>query len=206
MGLIIDESARSAGDDRSGINVSIASILDLVSHRALSRMAGTSTRIAALGVLQLGEAFDSFAAKMEAIEHQIRAPALGGLYRYWRDILIDGADLPNLTRFDLGALEDKAFLAEVKADGFYFFAFGESLERRLGYSLKHKFVPNDANELFGSAKAAYRNCVELSAPCYDYARYDLGDGPPLSFERLILPLFSPDKKISHIAGAVIFNE
>lgn len=143
---------------------------------------------------------------MEAIEHQIREPALGGLYRYWRGVLIDGAGLPDLARFNFGALEDKAFLAEVKSDGFYFLAFGEILERRLGYSLNRKFVPNDANELFGSTKAAYRNCVELSAPCYDYARYDLGDGSPLSFERLILPLFGPDKKISHIAGAVIFNE
>ncbi len=143
---------------------------------------------------------------MEAIEEQIKEPALRGLYRYWRSILIDSSGLPDVARFDFGALDDQAFLAEVQAGGFYFLKIGESLRRRLGYSLEHELLPNDAVELFGSATAAYRNCVALSVPCYDTARYDLGDGPPLLFERLILPLFDADEKVSHIAGAVIFSE
>lgn len=71
-----------------------------------------------IGMIWSGGGDDSAAATMEAIEGQIREPALRGLYRYWRGILIDGEGLPKLVCFDFGALEHQALLAEVKSDGF----------------------------------------------------------------------------------------
>jgi hypothetical protein len=47
--------------------------------------------------------------------------------------------------------------------------------------------------------------LRTALPSYEYARYSLGDGPPVLFERLILPASRDGQQVSHLFGMVIFE-
>jgi hypothetical protein len=142
------------------------------------------------------------------IESQIRDQALRRVYRAWRGILVNRASLPAVDDFEglTSECRDLTFLAEVEEGTFRYLKIGPALTNRLGRSLDGELVERHAPELVGSLGATYRNCVTRQAPCYEYARFDLGDGMQTNFERLAFPLFSASRTVSHVGGIVLFAD
>jgi hypothetical protein len=142
------------------------------------------------------------------IEQQIKEPVLRDVYRAWRRILVDRPSLPNVGDFDAltARCRDSIFLTELEDGSFRYLKVGDTLKTRLGRSLDGELVERRAPELVGSLGATYRNCVARQAPCYEYARFDLGDGRPVHFERLVLPFFSAARTVSHVGGVVLFAD
>jgi hypothetical protein len=142
------------------------------------------------------------------IEHQIKEAVLRDVYRAWRRILVDRPSLPNIGDFDslTAGCRDSIFLTEVEDGTFRYLKIGDALKTRLGRSLEGDLLERRAPELVGSLGATYRNCVTRQAPCYEYARFDLGDGRPVHFERLALPFFSTARTVSHVGGVVLFAD
>jgi hypothetical protein len=60
--------------------------------------------------------------------------------------------------------------------------------------------------LLGSLEGAYRHSVRTLAPSYEYAKYEFGDGSPVTFERLILPLSDAKGQIAHLMGIVLLDD
>ena len=142
------------------------------------------------------------------IEQQIGDLSLRRVYRAWRNILINRASLPGSDDFDALTVDcrDSAFLTEFENGTFRYLKVGDALTARLGRVLNGELVERRAPELVGSLGATYRNCVTRQAPCYEYARFDFGDGEPLHFERLALPFFSTARTVSHVGGVVLFAD
>jgi hypothetical protein len=127
---------------------------------------------------------------------RLRTAPLRDLYDRWRSLRSDGP-LPPLGRFDPGPLGASGQLLAVEVDrtqepvSFRFLSVGSTLTTRLGRPLSGERVPVAGEEVMGALEGAYRRCVRTSAPSYEYARFDLDDGGPVLFERLLLP-FSAD--------------
>ena len=67
---------------------------------------------------------------------------------------------------------------------------GRALADRLGHGLDGTPIgPGGAGmEVPGSLQAAYRRAARTRAPVFEAADFDFGEGPPLRFERVTLPL------------------
>jgi hypothetical protein len=85
-------------------------------------------------------------------------------------------------------------------------ALEERLGRRLGGVQTSEVNRQKDNEYIGSLEGAYRKCVRTLMPSYEYANYDFGDGSPMTFERLILPLVGMNGHVTHLIGVVLFSE
>jgi hypothetical protein len=146
-------------------------------------------------------------AASATIERNIKSPALKGLYLRWRQLLLDGADLPGLRAFDFDndELSPHGFVVTVEGGGFRYTFVGDALVKRLRRSPVGELVDGDPHELFGSLQATYRQCRTQQAPCYEFVRYGLGDERPFLFERLVMPFFGGDS-VSHLAGVVLFGD
>jgi hypothetical protein len=87
---------------------------------------------------------------------------------------------------------------------------GSALEQRLGRRLAglqtSEAGAQPSNDYVGSLEGAYRRCARTLTPSYEYANYDFGDGAPITFERLILPLVGMNGRITHLIGVVLFSE
>jgi hypothetical protein len=142
------------------------------------------------------------------IEQRIKDPALRRAYLAWRNILVNRPTLPNIGDFEALTAEcrDARFLTKFEDGTFRYLKVGEALTKRLGRSLDGELVERRAPELVGSLGATYRNCVTRQAPCYEYARFDMGDGVPMNFERLALPFFSAARTVSHVGGVALFAD
>jgi hypothetical protein len=112
-------------------------------------------------------------------------PALGGID--WSQFAAGGA----LT------------LAGVDAGGaVHFIRVGRALLERLGRPL-HASLPGEDSS--GMAQA-YSRCARRGAPTHEFLRFEFGDGEPVSFERLLVPLSATDgRAVTHIAGLAIYE-
>lgn len=141
------------------------------------------------------------------IERNIKSPALKRLYLRWRQLLLDGADLPGLRGFDFDndELSPHGFVVTVEGSSFRYTFVGDALVKRLRRSPVGELVDGNAHELFGSLQSTYRQCRTQQAPCYEFVRYGLGDERPFLFERLVMPFFGGDS-VTHLAGVVLFGD
>lgn len=144
----------------------------------------------------------------ESMEGRIRSRPLQGVMENWRAAMLPASALPNFLSYHLVVREhaQSSFLASVEPDGFRFVTVGDRLTERLGRHLAGETVGNDADALFGSLKATYSRCVEHRAPCYEFLRYDFGEGGQGLFERLTLPLADGPARVSHVCGTVSFDD
>jgi hypothetical protein len=136
-------------------------------------------------------------------------------YAAWRGVRGQSL-LPRPQDLDLSGIAspDDMFAASVDATrnpiGFHFQKVGAALARRLGDALHDAaplpFTRLDETESLGSLLGAYRSCVRTGAPSYEYVRYDFGDGAPLVFERLILPMSNDGATLTTLTGIVLFTE
>ena len=101
-----------------------------------------------------------------SIERNIKSPGLKRLYLRWRQLLLDGADLPGLRAFDFDndEMSPHGFVVAVEGDGFRYIFVGDALVKRLGRSPVGETVDGDAHELLGSLQATYRQCRTQQAP------------------------------------------
>ncbi len=84
---------------------------------------------------------------------------------------------------------------------------GAALTARLGRSLIGEVIVEDlgGDEPLGSLTAVYSRCARQRMPVYQMARYDFGDGEPVSFERLVLPLSADGSAITQLVGVALFD-
>ena len=84
---------------------------------------------------------------------------------------------------------------------------GAALTARLGRSLIGETIVEDRrdDEVLGSLTAVYGRCARQRMPIYQSARYDFGDGAPVTFGRLVLPLSPDGSAITQLVGVALFN-
>jgi CheY-like chemotaxis protein len=141
---------------------------------------------------------------------RMRSPALLAALASWRDArgehyLPTTAALKRMT----AASEDWSFIVEPSgsedAPAFRFVSIGPGLERQLGRTLSGQTLDGcDAGELVAMS-AAYRRALRTGLPSYEFARYGLHDGPPVLFERLILPTSVAGRAVTHLLGLASFS-
>nr|WP_294520695.1 PAS domain-containing protein [uncultured Rhodopila sp.] len=152
----------------------------------------------------------------DGLIRRLRSPELLAAYLFWRAAR-DGDRPPRLPDLNWGGLPQaaNAFTAAVEPAGnvvnFRFLQVGAALEKRLGRKLGGTLVselgwPAQDDEVLGSLEGAYRRCARTRSPSYEYASYDFGDGAPVMFERLILPVSDDGEHLTHLVGIALFSE
>lgn len=147
---------------------------------------------------------------------RLRSPELLAAYLFWRAAR-NGDRPPRLPDLNWGGLPQaaNAFTAAIEPSGnkvdFRFLHVGAALETRLGRKLGGTLTseldsPAQDDEVLGSLQGAYRRCARTQSPTYEYASYDFGDGEPVMFERLILPVSDDGAHLTHLVGIALFNE
>jgi PAS domain S-box-containing protein len=147
---------------------------------------------------------------------RLRSPELLAAYLFWRAAR-NGDRPPRLPDLNWGGLPQaaNAFTAAIEPAGntvnFRFLHVGAALEGRLGRRLGGTLVselggPAQDDEVLGSLEGSYRRCARTQAPSYEYASYDFGDGAPVMFERLILPVSDDGHRLTHLVGIALFTE
>nr|WP_158258208.1 PAS domain-containing protein [Rhodopila globiformis] len=164
---------------------------------------------------RLAPALAESAASPDRLVGRLRSPRLLAAYLYWRAAR-NGNRPPRLPDFNWGGLPqaDNAFTAAVEPaeNGlrFRYLQVGAALEARLGRPLRGVLTsdpgaPDQDEAALGSLDGAYRRCARTLSPSYEYASYDFGDGAPVLFERLILPVSDDGEQVTHLVGIVLFN-
>jgi hypothetical protein len=142
---------------------------------------------------------------------RLRTVTVRDLYDRWRSLKGDGP-LPPLGRFDPDPLGASGHLFTVEVDrarepvSFRFLSVGQALAVRLGRPLAGELVPETGEEVIGALEGAYRRCARTGGPSYEYARFDLDDGGPILFERLLLPFSADGQTVTHLVGLVAFAD
>jgi hypothetical protein len=146
-----------------------------------------------------------------SLRARLRVKAMRQLYDCWRELRGQGS-LPPLRRFDPGCLAGLEWLFTVTVDRtvepvlFRVVHVGEALARRLARPPDVEPVGLTGEEVPGSQEAAYRRCARTCSPCYEHARFALGDGQPVSFERLLLPFSDDGRDVTHLLGMAVFTD
>jgi PAS domain S-box-containing protein len=152
----------------------------------------------------------------DALIRRLRSPELLAAYLFWRAAR-NGDRPPRLPDLNWGGLPQaaNAFTAAVEPEGnavnFRFLRVGSALEERLGRKLGGTLTselggPAQDDEVLGSLEGAYRRCARTGSASYEYASYDFGDGAPVMFERLILPVSDDGERLTHLVGIALFSE
>jgi PAS domain S-box-containing protein len=147
---------------------------------------------------------------------RLRSPELLAAYLFWRAAR-NGGRPPRLPDLNWGGLPQaaNAFTVALEPAGnsvnFRFLHVGAALEARLGRKLGGSLTseigwPAQDDEVVGSLEGAYRRCARTQSPSYEYASFDFGDGDPVMFERLILPVSDDGEHLTHLVGIALFNE
>jgi PAS domain S-box-containing protein len=152
----------------------------------------------------------------DRLVRRLRSPELLAAYLFWRAAR-NGNRPPRLPDLDWGGLPsaDNAITVAVEPVGesirFRFERVGRALSTRLGQELNGTIAPGPEelpqadDEVLGSLDTAYRRCVRTFRPSYEFANYDFGDGAPVTFERLLLPVSNDGETITHLVGIVLFS-
>lgn len=96
--------------------------------------------------------------------------------------------------------------AGVEPPRFRLLSIGQELIDRLGRPLQGMVFDGVGSDVLGSLAAAYGQAARSRLPVYDWLRHRLGDGPPIRFDRLILPMSEDGHAVSHLVGIVLFSE
>ncbi|MEZ5818255.1 MAG: PAS domain S-box protein [Hyphomicrobiaceae bacterium] len=129
--------------------------------------------------------------------------ALRQLYELWQEDKRTPAGVPPFENFRRERLSspDNLTIVEVPAKGaMRVLELGEMLVRNLG----------DAAEMVGAGTEhpdavaeAYRRCADDRRPVFEHARFDFGDGAPVTFERLLVPYENESGLVVVVGVAVI---
>ena len=153
---------------------------------------------------------------------RLRTPALRTLLLAWQAKCRDGLlPYPGSIDLELHGLASHGFAVEVcppedlptgadggqAAAGLRVTTVGAALSARLGRSLAGEGILDGSggDEVLGSMGAVYGRCARHLLPVYQSARYDFGDGAPVNFERLVLPLSGDGARVTQLLGVALFD-
>lgn len=147
----------------------------------------------------------------ERLRGRLRDPAMRDAFEHWFKVscayrrLPSLDDLPELTH----RFRDYGYLVAVDIiDGepiaFRIERFGQDLSARLGRDLTGAIIGSDTEPDAGWIRQAWRRCA-TGVPFYDYARFRLVDRTT-RFDRLLLPLSEDGEGVTHLFGAVRFDD
>jgi PAS domain S-box-containing protein len=139
------------------------------------------------------------------VRKKLKSEILCALYDAWASLRGPGGQLPNFARFDQARFEASGglIIAQIGRDGsLEFLALRPALVERLGGNLDPSdFASGESDRM----AEAYRRCARSAEPCYEHARFDFGDGEPVTFERLLVPFSSGGARVTHLAGIAVFS-
>lgn len=145
-----------------------------------------------------------------SLRAKLQAPGMRALYDAWRALAGDGP-VPPLRRFDPALPEGMGRIFTVEVDRtvdpplFRFLYVGETLLAQLGRTPGREPVGLTGEEALGTLEGAYRRCARTGRPSYERARFALGDGPPVTIERLLLPFSDDGRVVTHLLGMAIIE-
>jgi signal transduction histidine kinase len=140
---------------------------------------------------------------------RIKHPALQAFYQNWH-AQRGGAKLPTVRSLQVPTCmaPDHVFIGEVTGlDPFVIERtyVGKVLADLPGNALKGRVVSTNEERFFGGLEAAYRRCVRLREPSYEYMRFQLDDGSSALFERLLLPCADAATSTHQLVGMVMLQ-
>ena len=149
------------------------------------------------------------AAVAPRLAGRIKHPALLALYQRWRAHQT-GTALASVAALDLPhcAAPEQVFVCQVvKLQPFELARtyVGSALLAHLGSCPDDPSSGNDDDHVFGGLEAAYRRCMRLREPSYEYLRFQLADGSSMFFERLLLPCEDLQSGSHQLVGMVRFE-
>jgi putative addiction module CopG family antidote len=167
----------------------------------------------AAAILQLLGRWSPAADARSRLMKRLKTPALRRFYLNWQTCSVPGEALPTLAQIDPArfGLGPHSFIVTVDRDDppvFRFASIGSVLTRRLGRQLDGTLIDDSlaGNDILGELHSTYRRCMRNRTPVYQGARFDFGDGEPLSFERLVLPISEDSNAITHLVGITVFTD
>ncbi|MFC7736673.1 hypothetical protein ACFQX4_12635 [Roseomonas sp. GCM10028921] len=148
----------------------------------------------------------------ERLLARLRTPAMRRLYLAWEAARGRPAGLPrpgsvDPAAFDLSPYNFVAAVLPGEPPRFSYRSVGRGAGGAAGSSPagRHGGAGRPGGGA-GLAGGACRRCARTLRPLYQAARYDLGDGVPLRFERLILPVSADGREISELIGVALFDD
>jgi hypothetical protein len=129
---------------------------------------------------------------------------LRALYDAWTSQSVPKGYLPIFSRFDRSQFDGSGCVTVARITSTGTVRFIE-----VGNTLTHGLDrPVPAAELIiGKASGladAFRRCARDGQPYYEHVRYDLSEGSPVTFERLLVPFTSAGaSRVTHVAGIAI---
>ena len=167
----------------------------------------------AAAVLRLLGRSSAAADTRSRLMQRLKTPALRRFYLNWQTCSVPGTALPSLSQIDPArfGLGPHSFIVKVESHqppAFRFVAVGSALTRRLGRALDGVPIDNslDDNDVLGEMHGTYRRCMRNRSPVFEGAKFDFGDGSPLIFERLVLPISEDAKTVTHLVGIAVFTD
>ena len=149
----------------------------------------------------------------DRLMRRLKTPALRRLYLTWLTCMADRNVMPTLSELDPArfGLGPHSYVIDVEGQqppSFRFRSVGSALTQRLGRALNGGTIDGgfEEEELLGEQHTTYRRCLRSRTPVYQSARFDFGDGVPLSFERLVLPLSEGAETITQLVGIAVFSD
>jgi signal transduction histidine kinase/CheY-like chemotaxis protein len=149
-------------------------------------------------------------ALLDRLLLRVRSPALLVALLGWRE-LRGSARLPGLAAIERAVpdLRESIFVAEPEGPAdtptFRLLSVGSALTRQLGRSIDGEIPGASGDGTLDGLAIAYRRASRTGLPTYEYARYALDEGPPVRFERLIVPASRDGESVSHLLGIVLFG-
>jgi hypothetical protein len=146
-------------------------------------------------------------APVSPVRRKLKCDMMCELYDQWARLRGPQGELPQLAHFDWSrfAATGGLTLASILPNGAVRFAeIGRALVAELGAGQGSEDL---SAGLAGEDIAnIYRRCAEQAEPSHEYLRFDFGDGDPLTFERLLLPLSATGGDLAtHVVGLALYE-
>jgi PAS domain S-box-containing protein len=139
------------------------------------------------------------------VRQRLRSEVLLAFYDAWASLRGLHGRMPVLKQLkrDSFATAGALTVAEIGGNGdAHLVEVGHALTERMGRLLDPKDLQNPNPD---GIRESYERCAKHGRPCYEHLRFDFGDGEPVTFERLLLPFTRGGKRITHVAGLVVFS-
>ncbi|MEG3174872.1 ATP-binding protein [Sphingomonas sp. RB3P16] len=152
------------------------------------------------------------AERLDRLARRLQSECTRSLLAHWRAIRSKD-DVPPFATFAIDACSEPHRIVVLDVDlgrvpiDFTVTAVGDALSAAApgGATGASELAISGSDDL-AAQEAAYRRCALTGKPSYEYARIDLGDGSPETFERLLLPFSSDGSAVDRIVGAVVFDQ
>ena len=140
------------------------------------------------------------------ISGRIKDAEMRALYETWTRLRA-GQTLPTETAlaWSTSAGADHVFLVEaVGPQDLRRTYIGAALRALAGQALEVGVAMDGSDAALGGLEAAYHRCVMRREPVYEYMRFRLEDGQPVTFERLLLPCSKVEGTGQQLVGMAKF--